>query len=184
MLRACIASIAWFAGAVIFPQAGAVATASAASASVPQETVLEVEVNLVLAPEALVVLRDEHDALWLAVADFEALRLKAPEAPAITIAGRRYLPVLAIDGSSVRFDPVQQRAIVSVPARSLATTRVAYDPGAAAPVLATGRGAFLNYDVIGSDIDGDRTGAGRDRKSVVAGKSGDLGGRRIMKKKK
>ena len=101
MLRACIATVGWLAATVIFPVDAFGAAPTVPAETGPRETVLEVEVNSVPAPDALVVLRDEHDDLWLAVTDFEALRLRPPQAPALVFAGRHYLPVRAIDGSRV-----------------------------------------------------------------------------------
>ncbi len=118
----------------------------------PIETVLEVEVNSVAAPEALVVLRDRDDGLWLAVTDFEILRLRPPQAPPLVLAGRRYLPLHAIEGSSVRIDAQSQRVSITVPAPALLTTRLELDSTAAGPAVQTGRGAFLNYELVGSDV--------------------------------
>ena len=160
MLRACIATAGWLGLAVIFPQFCAAGAPDVSSRPGATETVLEVEINSVLAPEALVVLRDEHDGVWLAVTDFETLRLKPPDVPAATVAGRRYLPLLAIVGSSVRIDPVLQRAIVAVPAQSIVATRMDFDTRPAASTVHTGRGAFLNYEVVGSNVAHERTGAG------------------------
>ncbi|MFO1377421.1 MAG: fimbria/pilus outer membrane usher protein [Steroidobacteraceae bacterium] len=160
MLRACIATVGWLAATVIFPVDAFGAAPTVPAETGPRETVLEVEVNSVPAPDALVVLRDEHDDLWLAVTDFEALRLRPPQAPALVFAGRHYLPVRAIDGSRVRIDAVLQRAIITVPAPALLTTRMDLDAQAPRREVHTGRGAFLNYEVIGSNIEHRRSAAG------------------------
>lgn len=160
MLRACIATLGWLVASVIFPVDARGASSGASSETGPRETILEVEVNSVPAPDALVVLRDEHDDLWLAVTDFEALRLRPPQAPVLVFAGRRYLPVRAIDGSRVRIDPSLQRAIVTVPAPALMTTRVDFDMRAPGREAQSGRGAFLNYEIIGSNVAHRRSAAG------------------------
>lgn len=152
MLRACIAALGGLAVAVMFPARASIAAAEASSASGPREIVLEVEVNSVAAPEALVVLRDEHGSLWLAVTDFEALRLHVPRVRPLVLAGRRYLPVHAIEGSSVHIDTASQRAVITVPAAALLTTRMGLEARASAPDVQAGRGAFLNYELVGSDV--------------------------------
>ena len=123
-----------------------------------RETVLEIAVNGEPAGEALVVLRDQGQGLWLRAEDLARMRLKAPAVAPVEHGGRRYFPLRAIPGAVVRIDEARQRAIVRVPPAAFEPTRLHQGGGTEAPLTPAAPGAFLNYQVSGQRTAGQSIG--------------------------
>lgn len=143
---------------VIFQDARA--ADATAPADAPFEAVYEIELNSVAMPEGRVVLTDGSGRLWLAQGDFAQFRLREPDVTGVVVAGRRYLPLQAVDGAHVRVDAQAQRASIELPASAFIASRESLDERSIAPDVQVARGGFLNYELVGSDIDGEREGAG------------------------
>ncbi|MFO1467365.1 MAG: fimbria/pilus outer membrane usher protein [Steroidobacteraceae bacterium] len=125
-----------------------------------EEAVLEVRVNETDLGESLVVLRGAQGRLLLASQDFQRLRLKLPTAAPVEQDGQRWYAPADTPGTNVSIDEAHQRALITAPAASFATTRLdaparrGPQPTPAAP------GTFLNYQLTSQQVAGTRvTGA-------------------------
>ena len=125
-----------------------------------EEAVLEVRVNETDLGESLVVLRGAQGRLLLASQDFQRLRLKLPTVAPVEQDGQRWYAPADTPGTNVSIDEAHQRALITAPAASFATTRLdaparrGPQPTPAAP------GTFLNYQLTSQQVAGTRvTGA-------------------------
>jgi outer membrane usher protein len=112
-----------------------------------QEAVMEVSVNEQPATEMLIVLRDESGGLWLDEQDLARMHLRMPEVAPRLYEGRRYYPIGALPGGSVRFDEARARALISVSGDAFLATRVSAPTREGPPITPAALGGFLNYEL-------------------------------------
>jgi len=120
-----------------------------ASGTALQERLLLVDINRQELKQTVLVLEDQHGALYLAGTDLQRWRLRLPVAgSAIKHQGEAYYALAAIPGLSQVFDA--QKLTLSIEARPEAfdaTVRVAERVAIPVPVW-SGTSGFLNYDLF------------------------------------
>lgn len=112
-----------------------------------QEALLSTSVNGVDSPGPLVLLREAGDHIYASAEQLASWRIKPDGLRSILYQGRRYYLLNDIEGASVAIDDAAQALLLTVPPAKLARTRLAYAPVELSDKLASGTGAFLNYDV-------------------------------------
>ncbi len=133
-------------------------TAFAASSTDLQEAVLEVTLNAEAQGEMMVVLRGDGGVLYLLDEDFEKLRLLLPQTQPHLFEGRRYYSPAAIRGSTVTIDEARQRAVISVPAWAIETTRLSAAERRSPAITPSSPGGFLNYQLYAQQVEGQNSG--------------------------
>jgi outer membrane usher protein len=118
------------------------------------EAVLEVALSDKDPGEMLIVLRGPDGELYLDEKDFAALRLQLPQTDPVIHEGKRFFDPRAIKGCSVKIDERAQRAVISVPASDLDTTRLSAAERRSPTVTPASPGAFLNYQLSVQQING------------------------------
>ena len=92
-----------------------------------------------------------------------------PQSEPYLYEGRRFFDARAIQGVSVSIDEALQRALISVPAAGLDTTRLSAPPRRSPDITSASPGAFLNYQLSAQQIDGQNTGGAFAEFGVFAG---------------
>ena len=135
------------AAALSCPVAPPAAAQQLAAESGLHEAVLDIVINEAAHAEALIVLRDQAQGLWLEAADFARLRLAPPPVAPYPHQGKSYYALQAIPGASLRIDESAQRIDLTVPAAALETTRLLAARRRSTPVTPAELGGFLNYQL-------------------------------------
>ncbi len=145
--------------------------ALAATESIP-ESVVELRLNGVTAPEALLVRFAADGALLIRDADLAALRLKTPAGGQVSIAGERYYRFADGDGRTMNFDAATQSVELTLPASAFLPTS---EQGVQReiPIPTVSPGGFLNYEVSAQETD-DATVGGAFLEGGVFGRHGVL----------
>ncbi len=118
------------------------------------EAVLDIVVNDAAHAEALIVLRDRAQGLWLEAGDYAKLRLSPPPVAPYPHQGRAYYALQAIPGAVVAVDESAQRITLTVPPAALETTRFSAPHRRSTPVTPAEPGGFLNYQLSEQRIGG------------------------------
>ncbi len=147
------------------------AAQSALAADTPQltEAVLEVTLSRTEPGEMIVVLRGPDGQLYLEESDFARLRLHLPPAAPVMHEGRRFFDVKAIKGCTVAIDEAAQRALITVPPKSLDTTHLSAAERRSPDITPASPGAFLNYQLSAQQIDGQNIGGAFAELGLFAG---------------
>jgi outer membrane usher protein len=133
------------------------------------EAVLEVTLSDKVPGEMLVVLRGPEGQLYLEESDFVRLRIQLPQTEPFLHEGRRYFDPRAIKGVSISIDETLQRAVITVPAAVLDTTRLSAATRHSPDITPASPGAFLNYQLSAQQINGQDTGGAFAELGVFAG---------------
>ena len=120
-----------------------------------------VEIRLNDQPEGptLIVRRDLDGKLLIKTEDLPQLRLRTPSRGLVTIDGERYLKLDAEIGAVVAFDDATQSARVTLPPDAFLPTHSSALSPDAPQVTRAGLGGFVNYDLLGEQVD-ERTSLG------------------------
>jgi len=137
----------------------AAATFAPARADVHQATdlqpvLLEVTVNKQTLGDPLLVLRDAAGALYVPQAALATWRMKL-RAPQVKFDGESYVALDGIKGLSFTLTEETQRLEITVEPALLETSALSMETVDAGPMTESGRGAFLNYELLGQLAAGD-----------------------------
>jgi outer membrane usher protein len=116
------------------------------------ESVVELRLNGVTVPEALLVRFAADGALLIRDSDLAALRLKTPASGQVSIAGERYYRFADGDGRTLSFDAATQSVELTLPASAFVATS---ESGVRReiPVPTVSPGGFLNYEISLQETD-------------------------------
>jgi outer membrane usher protein len=144
---------------------------SVVAAETPQlsEAVLEVTLSAAEPGEMTVVLCGPDGQLYLEENDFARLHLNLPKGAPIMHEGRRFFDVKAIRGCTVAIDEAAQRAVITVPPKSLDTTRLSAALRQSPDITPASPGAFLNYQLSAQQIAGQNIGGAFAELGLFAG---------------
>jgi len=126
-----------------------------------EELLVQTDVNRQDIWDTVVVLRTRDGRLLISGEDLDRWRLRRPETPALEHRGVTFYALDALPGARAAFDPERQTLAIEASAEAFKET-VASVPGRGAqngPILPQ-PGAFLNYDLSGSEAPGTRLAAG------------------------
>lgn len=141
---------------LLFSAAAIVAAATAPTG--PETLVAALDVNGVKRPEPVIVQREGED-FYVPAAVLAELGVLLEGVRRSTLGGVEHVRIRDIAGAGASFDAAEQRLRLTLPAGAFQRKVLSYGSSDPGPMTPSGRGMFLNYELIGT-TGGGETGLG------------------------